>query len=429
MDTMPRTVAMVSERSAARLATGHPWIYRTDIQRIEQSSAASLCEVQTARGRFIGRGVYNPSSVIAIRLFTREPGQPLDDAFVETRARRAVTARHALLDGQDARTTACRLVFAEGDGLPGMIVDKFGPVAVFQSLALAAEVCRDAVLRVITSEPRLGIEYIVERNDAPVRILEGLAEAKGPWPPSGSPPPDPIEIREGPMRFLVSLLEGQKTGHYLDQRDNRAMVARLAAGLAARARAAGTRLSVLDCFSYTGGFAVAACRGAAGCGEIGRLVCVDSSAPALALAERNLKLNDGPQNAEMVCANAFDYLRELDKKSARTDRDGFDLIILDPPPFAREKRMVEGAMRGYKEINLRAMKLLRRGGFLVTCTCSHHISRDIFQAILVDAAADARRTMRLVTATGQPEDHPVLLGHPEGDYLRCFVLQDAAGGQ
>jgi 23S rRNA (cytosine1962-C5)-methyltransferase len=427
---LPKAVATITERAAARLASGHPWVYRTDIERVTGGApdTASVCDVRTSRGRFIGRGVRNPRSVIAVRLFTRNPDEALDDDLVAARAQKALATRRAILDGVDGGKTensACRLIFAEGDGLPGLIVDKFGPVAVFQSLAFAAEVCRDAVLRAIEADPGLGIEHIVERNDAPVRLLEGLAEAKGPWPPTSHPPPDPVEVREGAMRFLVSPLSGQKTGHYLDQRDNRAMVAALAADLALRTAAEGRGLDVLDCFSYTGGFAVAACRGAAGRGGIGRLVCVDSSEPALRLAAENLSLNGGPSDPEIVCANAFDYLRSRSQEAGLGG--GFDLIILDPPPFAREKRMIPGAVRGYKEINLRAIKLLRPGGFLVTCACSHHIGRDLFQDVLVAAAADARRRMRLVTATGQPPDHPVLLGHPEGEYLRCIVLQDAAG--
>lgn len=442
---LPHVVATISQRAAARLEAGHPWVYSSDIERMAAAAGAherlpgqatvAICEIRTARGRFVGRGVYNSRSVIAVRLFTRAVDSPLDDALVESKVRSAVALRQPLLAGRDPETAACRLIYAEGDGLPGLIADKFGPVVVFQSLAFAAEVCRDTALRVLSADPGLGIRHVVERNDAPVRQIEGLAEARGPWPKGAPAPPEPLEIREGEVRFRVDLLEGQKTGHYLDQRDNRAMVGMLARELARQVAAAGRRLAVLDCFSYTGGFAATICRSlgredrgsAAGTDWLGRIVCVDSSAAALQLAEENLRLNLGPADAEMICANAFDYLRSKDQVTPPAAREMFDLIILDPPPFARERRMVPGALRGYKEINLRAMKLLRPGGYLVTCTCSHHIGREALQQVLVEAAADARRTMRIVAATGQPPDHPVMLGYPEGDYLRCVVLQGIDG--
>jgi len=433
LDDLPAATVTLKDRVATRLLSGHPWVYRSEIGAVTGGTGSgtvpagvATAMVVDARRRFVGHGVLNLRSMIAVRLFSRRREVPASRELVRQRALQALELRRPLLAGIDPDRSACRLVFAEADGLPGLIVDKFGSSLVFQSLAYAAEVCRDDVLAVLTSS--LGTKQVIERNDASVRDLEGLPQRRGTWPPSDDAPTGEylVEIDEHGCRYLVDPLEGQKTGFYLDQRDNRAIVRKLAARIAARSTRnfdADGRVDVLDCFSYTGGFAVAAAVGAGG--ALGRMVCVDSSAPALELAGRNLSLNGlaMPGAAELVGANAFDYLRSLDQLSGQARRT-FDLIILDPPPFARERRMLDGAIRGYKEINLRAIKLLKAGGYLVTSTCSHYISREILQQICVDAATDARRTMRIETATVQPADHPVLLGHPEGDYLRCLVLQD-----
>lgn len=406
-----------------RLRGGHPWIYRGEIAGPGPSGTA-LADVYWGRERFAGRGIYNPRSVLAVRLFARQRGQALDQAFIRGRVRSALELRQNYLEGGNPDTTCCRLVYAESDGLPGLIADKLGPVLAFQSLAAASEVCLEPALAALREAIRP--RWIVERNDAPVRALEGLQERSGPYPPDAPAPPPTVEIQEGPLRFWTSPLAGHKTGFYLDQRDNRRMVATLAAG--ARARA-GRPLDVLDCFCYTGSFSVAAAVGA-GPGGLRRLVLVDSSAPALELARANLHLNAPALVPELLEANAFDLLRQMQRdpgRGGRSDPAGFDLIVLDPPPFARERRMVEGAVRGYREINLRAMRLLRPGGILVTASCSHHVGPELFRQVLRDAAADAGATMRLLAATGHPPDHPVLLGYPEGDYLRCFFLEKAAG--
>ncbi|MDP2873577.1 MAG: class I SAM-dependent rRNA methyltransferase [Bacillota bacterium] len=440
----PRRIVVLRGRTPGRLQLGHPWVFRNEIARVDgverptnldPGAAAgrpqpAVAEVRDAAGRFVGRGVWSPVSAIAVRLFTRRPGEALDDALVAARTRAALALRQPLLAGADPAASSCRLIFAEGDGLPGLIVDKFGRALVFQSLALAAETCRDTVLKVLSDN--LAPQYVVERNDVSVRTLEGLPEHKGMWPEGTSPPPSGhVTIVEGGARMTVDVLEGQKTGYYLDQRDNRAAVRRLAAALVAAqpagaaATATGGRLGidVLDCFAYSGGFAVAAAMGANG--HLGRLVCVDASGEALALAAENLELNGYGGRAEMIAGNAFDELRRMDRERSAGQ---FDLIILDPPPFARERRMVESALRGYKEINLRAMKLLRPNGYLVTCTCSHHLDRESFLATLTEAAADADARMQVVEVRGQPPDHPVLLGYPEGDYLKCYVLRKAPRG-
>lgn len=441
----PQYAAFLRGRTPVRLRLGHPWVFRNEIARTAGPDGAAepasstaragrespageprpaLVEVRDATGRFVGRGVWSPVSAIAVRLFCRDPGEQLDDNLLVRRTRAALALRGPLLAEAQPDTSACRLVFGESDGLPGLIVDKFGPALVFQSLALAGEVCRDTVLRELsgTLTPR----YVVERNDAPVRRLEGLPERKGMWPP-GAPGPAAgrVSIIENGMRMIVDLLDGQKTGYYLDQRDNRTAVRRLAGTLAAVRRGAGgpaggRAVDVLDCFAYTGGFAVAAAQGAAE--HLGRLVCLDSSEQALALAAENLELNGFGGRAETVAGNAFDLLRRMDREGPA---GGFDLIVLDPPPFARERRMLEGALRGYKEVNLRAMKLLRPEGYLVTCTCSHHLDRELFLRVLTEAAADAEARMQIVEVRGQPLDHPLLLGYPEGDYLKCYILRKA----
>jgi 23S rRNA (cytosine1962-C5)-methyltransferase len=423
LGALPLTSIHLGAHLPPRLRAGHPWVYRTEIASSapQVTDRPAIAEVFWGRDRFAGRGILNPSSVLTVRLLTRRRGQQLDGDFVRGRVLDALEQRRQYLQDHDPETSCCRLVYAEGDGLPGLIIDKLGPVLAFQSLAVASEVCLEPALAAVRDiiRPR----WVVERNDAAVRALEGLVERRGPWPPDSAGPPDSVEIWEGPLRFLVSPLTGQKTGFFLDQRDNRRMVAELCAR--ARARL-GRPVDVLDCFCYTGGFAVAAARGA-GPGGLRRLVMVDSSEPALEMARANVQLNAPGLAPELLQSNAFDVLREMQRgDGGGANRAGFDVIVLDPPPFARERRMLEGALRGYKEINLRAVRLLRPGGVLVTCTCSHHVSRELFLDVLRDAAADAGVTLRLAAATGHPPDHPVLLGHPEGDYLRCFVLEKAA---
>lgn len=440
---LPHYRAVLAGRVPPRLRLGHPWVFRNEIARLGTPAAAAperaghsmpggppqpaTAELRDRAGRFVGRGFWSPVSAIAVRLMTRQQGDELDEGLIISRTRTALALRRPLLSGTDNMTSACRLVFAESDGLPGLIVDKFGPALVFQSLALAAEAFRDTVLAQLAVH--LAPQYVVERNDAQIRALEGLPERKGAWPEGGRlPDSGQVVIVENGMRMIVDLIDGQKTGYYLDQRENRAAVRRLAAQIASSSLAAGASgvraadraLDVLDCFTYSGGFAVAAALGAGT--ELGRLVCVDASESALALAAANLELNGFGGRAEMRAQNAFDELRRMDREGPG---ERFDLVILDPPPFARERRMIEGALRGYKEINLRAMKLLRPGGFLVTCTCSHHLDRESFLAMLTDAAADAGAAMHLVEARGQPLDHPVLLGYPEGDYLKCYILRKA----
>ncbi|HEX7159779.1 MAG TPA: class I SAM-dependent rRNA methyltransferase, partial [Trebonia sp.] len=372
---------------------GRRWVYRTEIDRIDgEFEPGDTVTVYDAYGRFVARGFINPRSMITVRVLTDDPGEPVDEEFWVRRLNRAWNYRRLVLDDLDA----CRVVFAEADGLPALIVDKFGEVLVLQTLALGVERWKPVIVRAL-DDIFLPVG-IYERNDAPVRGLEGLEERagfiKGPFDPR-------VMIREGGLRLLVDVANGQKTGHFLDQRDNRLLAGRLARGA-----------RVLDAFCYTGGFA---CQMAAG--GAGEVTAVDTSADALGLARENARLNGCDDRITFVEANAFDFLR-----SAADAGERYDLIVLDPPAFAKNRRALEAAYRGYKEINLRAMRMLVTGGILITCSCSHPMDRGLFEQMLLDAANDVGRRVRIVERRGAAPDHPVLLGAPETEYLKCYVL-------
>lgn len=372
---------------------GRRWVYRTEIDRIDGDfEPGDTVAVYDAYGRFVAKGFINPRSMITVRVLTEDPDEPVDEDFWVRRLSRAWNYRRLVLEDVDA----CRVAFAEADGLPALIVDKFGDVLVFQTLALGVDRWKPVIVRALDDLfLPLGI---YERNDAPVRDLEGLEQVagyvKGRFDPR-------VQIRENGLAFWVDVARGQKTGHFLDQRDNHALARRLARGA-----------RVLDAFCYTGGFA---CHLAAGGAE--RVIAVDVSEEALELARENARLNGVEDQIDFVAANAFDYLR-----AAADAGERFDLIVLDPPAFAKNRRALEPAYRGYKEINLRALKMLVSGGILISCSCSHHMDRDLFEAMLLDAANDAGRRVRIVERRGAAADHPVLLGAPETEYLKCYVL-------
>jgi 23S rRNA (cytosine1962-C5)-methyltransferase len=376
-----------------RLLQGHPWIYQSDIHTVRGSpEPGEVVKILAANRQFLGRGTYNARSQIALRVLTTED-EAVDGAFLMGRIA-AASARRGARGGPDA---AYRVVFSEGDLLPGLIVDRYGPVAVAQFLTAGMERLRGPILEAIEGvlEPR-GI-YL--RNDASVRSLEGLPLERG-WAQGEGP--EQVEVREGPCRFRVDVGRGQKTGFFLDQQENR---------LAAREVAAGRE--VLDCFCYTGAFAVHLAQAGA------RLVeGVDISPEAVAGAEENARLNGVEGRCRFRTANAFDDLRLLDKT-----RRKFDCVILDPPAFTKGKETVGGALRGYKEINLRAMRLLRPGGILITCSCSYHIDEATFLTMLEEAAADAHCRMRVLAVRRQAADHPILLGVRETRYLKCVFLE------
>jgi 23S rRNA (cytosine1962-C5)-methyltransferase len=379
-----------------RIKRGHPWVYRTEIETIYGAfEPGDIVTVEDRRGRFIGRGYINPASMITVRILTYSRDEEIDAAFWRRRLAAAWDYRRRVLAG--AGTDAYRVVFGEADFLPGLIVDKFGPYLVVQTLALGIDRFKDNLVEIL--DELIQPTGIFERNDAPVRKLEGLelrsGFLKGPFDPQ-------VVIQENGLKFYVDLAAGQKTGYFLDQRENRAALQPFVKGA-----------RVLDCFCHTGGFSVHAAH--YGAREV---VGLDISAEAIAMARRNAVLNGYGDLCSFEEANAFDALRELERQEER-----FDVVILDPPAFVKARKALEGAIRGYKEINLRAMKILSPGGFLVTCSCSYHMPEELFLEVIQDAAFDARRRLRLLARRGQAPDHPVLLGYDESRYLKCLMLQ------
>lgn len=377
-----------------RAVSGHPWVYRTEVDNITGDyEPGDIVEVIDPKGKFLGRGYINPASQILVRILTRDRTEEINIDFFAKRIRAALDYRRRVVSGTDSY----RLIFAEADFLPALVVDKFGDYLVIQTLALGIDKYKDEIAGIL--DDLLKPAGIYERNDAAVRKLEGLplkaGFLKGPFDPL-------VEINENGMVFQVDLAGGQKTGYFLDQRENR---------MALRGIAEGAR--VLDCFCHTGTFSVYAAR--YGAKEVKG---IDIAAPALDLAEKNASKNGFSGICTFREGNAFDELRSLER-----NKEKYDLIILDPPAFTKSRRALEGAVRGYKEINLRAMKLLPPGGFLVTCTCSYHMSESSFLDVINDAANDANRRLRLVELRRQSRDHPMLLASAETHYLKCAYLQ------
>ncbi len=381
---------LVLKRGAERrVKAGHPWIYRTQVADLKGAwKAAEAVELRDSGGRFLGRGFYNPRPSLCCRLLTRRD-EPVDAAFFRRRLEAAWEYRRTARLIADAY----RLVWSEADGLPGLVVDRYGPLSVVQCLTLGMAT---AAPWIVESLSRLYPEGRVHRSDdATAARLEGF-EAQH------DPPGQELVVTEGACRFAVTPGSGHKTGLYLDQRENRELTARHAAGR-----------RVLDAFSYAGAFACHAL--AAGATQA---LLLDSSAEALALGRRNLELNQVAGRAELREGNAFDLLRGLEAADER-----FGVIVLDPPPFTRRKGSLEAAARGYKEINIRGLRLLETGGVLATFSCSHHVTPALFEEICREAAGDAGISVRVVQMLSQSRDHPVLLSVPESRYLTGLLLQ------
>ena len=388
MSKVATKVAVLTKKGVARARSGHPWIYRSDIAEAT-GDAGDVLRVVDRDGRFLGRAFYNPKSEITLRIATRED-EEVNEAFFRARIEKARSYRESLNIDADAY----RLLHAEADGVPGLVADCYGDFFVLQVGSAAVEQRLDPIVAVL--EDLFAPVGILLRGGSPARKREGLPT--GVRVLSGQVP-ELVIAREGPIRYRADLWEGQKTGGFLDQRENH-----LAAGRYAKGR-------VLDVFSYAGGFALHAARGA----EV--VEAVDASGDALEVARKNAELN-GLANVAFTRANAFDLLRE------RSDRgEKYDTVILDPPAFAKTKRDLAGASRAYKEINLRATKLLDEGGILVTCSCSYHFSRELMEETLRSAAADVGRTVRVREWRGQAQDHPEILTVPETRYLKCAVLE------
>jgi 23S rRNA (cytosine1962-C5)-methyltransferase len=382
---------VISRKGEARVLRGHPWVFRTDVVRAQGITPGAVVRVEGPRGRPLGFAFYSTRSEIRIRMIER--GESLPDTFLRERVESAVRWRESVAPG----VAACRLVHGEGDRVPSLIVDRYGDHLVVQTLSQGTEARKDELVRILVD--LLQPAGILERNDPKVRALEGLDQRVGLL---HGQVPERVEVQEGDVRFEADLWRGQKTGLFLDQRENHVM---------ARAYARGR---VLDGFSYHGGFALHAARTA------DEVLAVDASAEAVAQIVRNAERN-GLANVTAREANVFDLLRELYDRGER-----FATVILDPPAFAKSKDAVDKAVRGYKEINLRALKLLEPGGALITCSCSYHIHEADFEEILAAAAADAAATVTVVEKRRQARDHPVVLGVPETYYLKCFVLRKVA---
>lgn len=376
----------------------HPWIFSGAVASVEgDPHPGETVEVLSDGGEWLARAAISPSSQIRARIWTWDQADEVGPDLLGRRWRAALGARRAWV--AEGEVTAFREIYAESDGLPGVIVDRYGPYRVIQLLTAGAEAWRGELCERAAADP--GILGVYERSDADVRELEGLAPRSGAV--SGDIPPGTVEIAENGLRFQVDLRRGQKTGFYLDQRDHRRLVGELAAGA-----------EVLDCFAYTGAFSIAALRR----GAIG-VLAVDSSQPALDLAEINLRLNGLPEDRwQAQRGDAFEELRRL-----RDGRRSFDLIILDPPRFAATSAHANRAARAYKDINLLAFKLLRPGGRLVTFSCSSGVGPDLFQKIVAGAALDAGVEASIQAWLGQPADHPVGIHFPEGRYLKGLVCQ------
>jgi 23S rRNA (cytosine1962-C5)-methyltransferase len=378
----------ISRRGATRLRDGHVWVYRSDVISAGGIPPGSLVGVADERGKFLGTALYSSASQIAIRLISRDPVPDLD-ALIRERIRDAITYRKSCVRNSDAY----RLVFSEADFLPGLIADRYNDVLALQILTQAMDA--DPIRATVVSELNEQIKPvgIVERVDPKIRELEQL-------PPRNSGPiqgekTSTIFSLNG-VRFHYDSAEGQKTGAFLDQRENYAAAAQYAHGQA------------LDVFCYQGGFALHLARA---CSHV---TGVDSSRPALEIADRNAALNG--HDIEWIEANAFDLLRDYSSAGRQ-----YDTIVLDPPAFAKSKKNLDTAMRGYKELNLRALKMLRPGGVLVTCSCSYHVSPADFLAVLSESARDVHRNVRLLESRGQAQDHPILINVPETAYLKCLI--------
>lgn len=386
---MSEPSAVVTARGAERISGGHLWIYRSDV-RSAQAAAGDVVRVTDERGRLVGRAFWSDRSQIALRFLTLDD-EPVDRAFFERRIRAGADFRAKVVE----ETDSWRMVHGEGDLLPSLIVDRYGDFLVIQTLSQGTEKRKGELVEILVEQfaPR----GILERNEPKTRLLEGLPQNVSVL---YGEVPENVEVRMNAVHFRLDLRRGQKTGAFLDQRENYRAAARYAAG------------DVLDCFSYQGGFAFHAAR------QAQSVEVVDISGEALAAARVNAELNQA-RNVTFREGNVFDVLKEYDQAGKR-----FDAVVLDPPAFAKSRNVLEAASRGYKEINLRSLRLLRPGGMLVTCSCSYHLSEARFGEILWEAAVDVGKRVRVIERREQSRDHPILLTVPETFYLKCLILNN-----
>ena len=400
----PYPFVTIDARGTKRAQEGHPWVFDNEITAQEGTPEdGALCDVRSPKGRYLGTGYYNSHSKIRVRLLSQNANDKFDQAFFARRAQYAWDYRKTVM-GPDV--DSCRVIFGEADRFPGLTVDKFGDILVTQTLCLGTELRKDWIFPALVQAMEADgqpIRGIYQRNDVKIRELEGLEQNKGWYPLAGKPLPESTqtEIVENGIRYLVDFENGQKTGFFLDQKYNRRAAAKLARGK-----------RVLDCFTHTGSFALNAALGGAE-----HVTAVDVSQAAVDLARANAVRNGLEDRMDFVCADVFDLLPTLEGKH------DYDFIILDPPAFTKSRKTADNAMRGYKEINYRAMKLLPRGGYLATASCSHFATEERFIQMLRQAAADAGRQLRQIEARQQAPDHPILWNVEETNYLKFFLLQ------
>ena len=396
----------VTPKAEAAILRGHPWVYGEEVLDIQgETENGGLVDVLSRKGRYLGTGFLSQQSKIRVRLLSRNANDRFDEAFWERKLRWAWDYRKSVLRPEDL--SCCRVIFGEADAFPGLTVDRFGPILVAQVLSVGMEVRKDillpALVRILRSDGQT-ITGVYERNDEALRDKEGLSQGKGWYPlPGEEPPASPVtEITENGVRYLVDVENGQKTGFFLDQKFNRQAVARLAPGK-----------TVLDCFTHTGSFALNAALGGAK-----HVTAVDVSQAAVDMARANADRNGLSDRMDFLCENVFELLPRLEKEGSP-----YDFIILDPPAFTKSRKTVANAMTGYKEINCRAMRLLPRGGYLATCSCSHFATEEKFTEMLRSAARDAGVQLRQIEARQQSCDHPILWGVEESSYLKFYLFQ------
>ena len=397
---------IITAKGTRWVEQGHPWIYEGEILREEgDCDNGALADAVSEKGKYLGTGFVSRQSKIRLRLISRNANDRFDEAFWQRRIQYAWDYRKTVMGGD---SSCCRVIFGEADGFPGLTVDRFSDILVTQTLSMGMEKIKDMVfpllVRVLRSDGQ-DIRGIYERNDVAIRELEGLPQSKGWYPlPGEAIPTDPVtEICENGIFYRVDVENGQKTGFFLDQKYNRLAVARLAKGK-----------RILDCFTHTGSFALNAAMGGAE-----HVTAVDISASAIEMAKANAHRNGLTDRMEFVVADVFDLLPELAAKG----KAPYDFIILDPPAFTKSRKTVGSAQRGYKEINLRALKLLPRGGYFATASCSHFMPSELFIKMLRSAALDAGVELRQIEARQQAPDHPILWNVPETDYLKFYIFQ------
>ena len=386
---------------------GHPWVFGEEVTKVEGTyTNGDLVDVVTNKGKYLGTGFVNDKSKIRVRIISTNTNDKFDEAFWERRLRYALEYRRTVMGEQDFK--CCRLIFGEADQFPGLTVDRFNDLIVTQTLSLGIELRKEMLfnsLIKILQEMGENIRGLFERNDVKIRLLEGMEEGKAWFATPLLPNHGPVttEIVENGIKYTVDVENGQKTGFFLDQKYNRQAVAKIAKGK-----------HVLDCFTHTGSFALNAAQGGAA-----SVTAVDISAEAVRMADHNAKINGYDHVMKGLEANVFDLLSELFNNHSHA----YDFIILDPPAFTKSGSTVKNAIRGYKEINLKAMKLLPRGGYLATCSCSHFMKEELFVEMLKDAARDANVSLRQIEARQQSPDHPILWNVPETYYLKFYIFQ------